>query len=59
MMRERSRIIQLAIDARRQHFPDEKPFAYRPFVGHEDEARWNDTTRATLLKNYNQRDMFI
>jgi hypothetical protein len=56
---ERSRIIQLAIDARRQHFPDEVPFAYKPFAGHEDEARWNETTRRTLLHNYNQRDMFI
>ncbi len=58
-VRERSRIIQLAINARHQHFPNEKPFVYRPFVGREDESRWNETTRATLLKNYNQRDMFI
>ena len=58
-VRERSRIIQLAIDARRQHFPDEKPFAYKPFAGREDKARWNETTRQSLLKNYNQRDMFI
>ncbi len=56
---ERSRIIQLAIDARRQHFPEEKSFVYKPFVGREDESRWNEMTRRTLLKNYNQRDMFI
>ena len=56
---ERSRIIQLAIDARRQHFPHEKAFVYKPFAGHEDETRWNETTRQTLLRNYNQRDMFI
>jgi hypothetical protein len=56
---ERSRIIQLAIDARRQRFPNEKAYVYKPLVGHEDENRWNETTRASLLKNYNQRDMFI
>lgn len=55
---ERSRLIQIAIDARRQRFPHETPFVYRPLVGHEDENRWNETTRARL-KNYNQLDMFI
>ena len=55
---ERSRLIQIAIDARRQRFPHETPYVYRPLVGHEDENRWNETTRAAL-KNYNQRDMFI
>lgn len=56
---ERSRIIQLGIDARRQRFPNEKSFSYRPFVGREDEARWTEAARETVLKNYNQRDMFI
>ena len=56
---ERCRILQLAIDARRQRFPHEKPFVYKPLAGHEDENRWSETTRRTMLKNYNQRDMFI
>ena len=55
----RTRILQIAIDARRQRFPQEKSFVYQPLVGHEDENRWNETTRATVLKNYNQLDMFI
>jgi Phytanoyl-CoA dioxygenase (PhyH) len=55
----RCRIIQLAIDARRQRFPHERPYVYRPLAGQEDESRWNETTRETILKNYNQRDMFI
>jgi hypothetical protein len=55
----RTRILQIAIDARRQRFPQEKSYAYRPLVGREDENRWNETTRATVLKNYNQLDMFI
>ncbi len=56
---ERCRILQLAIDARRQRFPQETPYVYRPLAGREHENRWNETTRQTLLKNYNQRDMFI
>lgn len=56
---QRCRILQLAIDARRQRFPHETPYVYRPLAGREDEARWNETTRRTLLKNYNQLDMFI
>jgi len=55
----RCRILQLAIDARRQRFPQETPFVYKPLAGRENENRWNETTRETLLKNYNQRDMFI
>lgn len=56
---ERCRILQLAIDARRQRFPQERAYVYRPLAGREDENRWNETTRETMLKNYNQRDMFI
>jgi len=56
---ERCRILQIAIDARRQRFPQERAYVYRPLAGHEDENRWNETTRETVLKNYNQRDMFI
>lgn len=56
---ERARILQLAIDARRQRFPQERAHIYRPLAGREDESRWNETTRETMLKNYNQRDMFI
>lgn len=56
---ERARILQLAIDARRQRFPQERAHVYRPLAGREDESRWNETTRETMLKNYNQRDMFI
>ncbi len=56
---ERSRIIQLAIDARRQRFPHERAYDYRPLAGQEDRNRWTEAARETLLKNYNQRDMFI
>ena len=56
---ERSRIIQLGIDARRQRFPNEKAYVYKPFADRADETRWTEAARQTLLKNYNQRDMFI
>ncbi len=55
----RTRILQIAIDARRQRFPQEIPYVYRPLAGHEDENRWSEATRANVLKNYNQLDMFI
>ena len=56
---ERCRILQIAIDARRQRFPQERAYVYRPLAGREDDNRWSKTTRETVLKNYNQRDMFI
>ncbi len=37
----RTRILQIAIDARRQRFPQEKSYVYRPLAGREDESRWN------------------
>ena len=55
----RCRILQIAIDARKQRFPQEQSHVYRPLAGREDENRWNETTRLAMLRNYNQRDMFI
>jgi len=56
---ERCRILLLGIDARKQRFPHETPYVYKPLAGREDDNRFNETTRQTLLHNYNQRDMFI
>lgn len=56
---ERSRIISLGIDARKQRFPDEPTYCYQPLAGEEDENRWNEENREKLLKNYNLNDMFI
>ena len=55
----RARLIQIGIDARRQRFPDETPFVYKPLAGQEDRNRWNEKTRETVLRNYNLQDMFI
>lgn len=51
----RCRIIDLAVDARRQHFPAEDPYVYQP-LAHEDN-RYTDETRQTMLANYNLKDI--
>lgn len=56
---ERCRILLLAIDARRQRFPHERAYVYMPLAGQEDANRWTEANREKLLRNYNQRDMFI
>jgi hypothetical protein len=57
-IRERARLIGYAVDARRQRFPDEVPFAYKP---HADEGlvyRWDAKARADI-KDYNLLDLSI
>ena len=55
---ERSSVIATAIDARAQHFPEEASFAYQPFVGLEDQYRWDEAGRARL-HDYSQLDIGI
>ena len=56
----RARMIPLAIDARRKHRPDEKPFEYRgSYIG---DASWNEATRAEIRRDgdeYWQRDITL
>jgi Phytanoyl-CoA dioxygenase (PhyH) len=56
---QRSRMIAIAIDARKQRFPNEKSYRYQPLAGEEDENRWSEHTRQTVVKNYNLLDMYI
>jgi ectoine hydroxylase-related dioxygenase (phytanoyl-CoA dioxygenase family) len=56
---ERSRMIAIGIDARRQRFPDERPYCYQPLAGETEKNRWNEMTRQSVVKNYNLRDMYI
>ncbi|MDF1733723.1 MAG: phytanoyl-CoA dioxygenase family protein [Minwuia sp.] len=56
---ERSRMIPIGIDARRQRFPDEQSYVYRPAVGLEDDNRWCEETRRSIVRDYNLRDMYI
>ncbi len=56
---DRSAVIAVAIDARREHFPDEESYVYRPFVGIEDEFRWNEETYENVIRDYNLKDLGI
>ena len=56
---QRSRMVAVGIDARRQRFPHETSYRYRPLAGEEDSNRWNEETRHTLVANYNLLDMYI
>jgi hypothetical protein len=49
----------VAIDARRQRYPQEKPFVYRPFAGREDEFRCNEVTFDKVIRDYNLYDLAI
>ncbi len=55
----RSRIVQLAIDARRQAFPSEVSYEYQPMARERESLRWSPETRETVLHNYNQLDLGI
>ncbi len=52
----RSRVIAYAIDARRQRYPDEKPFVYKPLI--DQRIVWDNEARA-LLHDYSLMDMSV
>ena len=56
---DRSAVIQVAIDARHQHYPAETPFSYRPFAGLEDEFRFNEANVERVIRDYNLNDLAI
>ncbi|MDP6954131.1 MAG: hypothetical protein QGF53_15370 [Alphaproteobacteria bacterium] len=56
---ERSSVIAMAIDARRQHYPQETPFVYQPFAGKEDDFRYDAATAEQALRNYFLKDLAI
>ncbi|MCH9675106.1 MAG: phytanoyl-CoA dioxygenase family protein [Gammaproteobacteria bacterium] len=56
---ERSAVIAVAIDARRQHFPHEVSYQYAPFADREDEFRWNPQTAERVIRDYNLKDLAI
>ncbi len=55
----RRRCIPVAIDARAQRFPHEPRFTYAPYAGREDEVRYNDETRRTVIAGCSQFDLGI
>ncbi|MFN4090190.1 MAG: phytanoyl-CoA dioxygenase family protein [Alphaproteobacteria bacterium] len=56
---DRAAVIAVAIDARRRARPQEKPFAYKPFAGREEEFRLNDATFDRVIRDYNLKDLAI
>jgi hypothetical protein len=56
---DRSAVIQVAVDARHQHFPDEEPYRYQPFAGLEDDFRFGEETFERVIRDYNTRDLAI
>eukprot|EP00747_Dinoflagellata_sp_TGD_P069569 gnl/TRDRNA2_/TRDRNA2_156186_c0_seq1.p1 gnl/TRDRNA2_/TRDRNA2_156186_c0~~gnl/TRDRNA2_/TRDRNA2_156186_c0_seq1.p1 ORF type:complete len:423 (-),score=53.71 gnl/TRDRNA2_/TRDRNA2_156186_c0_seq1:32-1279(-) len=58
-IRERSKMIALAIDARRQKYPHEKPYVYLPFLGQEDEYRWHKRIKEDSYGQYWTKDIVI
>ena len=55
----RARVIQVAIDARRQVYRDEAPFVYQPLKDAADEYRWSPETFESVIRDYNTRDIAI
>lgn len=49
---ERSRMIQIGIDARRRKYPDEVQYVYQPLVGEEDQNRFDEKGRKEVIQEY-------
>ena len=56
-IRQSSRLIPLAVDARRQRFPHEEPYVYQPLA--DAPIAWNDAGRRDILHNYQRRAIGI
>jgi len=54
----RAQLIGYAIDARRQHYPEEEAFTYRPHAEAGVIHRWNDVARAAI-RGYSRYDLRI
>jgi hypothetical protein len=57
-IRKRSEMIGYAIDARRQRFTGEKPYAYRPHTENGEHYQWSAAARARI-KGYNLLDLIL
>jgi len=56
---DRASIIAVAIDARRQHYPEERSFVYQPFAGLERDFCFSDDTFNKVIRDYNLNDLAI
>jgi ectoine hydroxylase-related dioxygenase (phytanoyl-CoA dioxygenase family) len=57
-VRKRAELIGLAIDARRQRFPDETPYVYRPQAEAGEKPAWDEGARARI-HDYQALDLFL
>jgi hypothetical protein len=55
----RSSVIQVAVDARANYYPNERRYAYLPFSGREDEYRYCPDVIERVLKDYTLNDLSI
>jgi len=55
----RSAMIQVAIDCRRQKYPEETPYSFAPFRGKEDDYRWSPELKEEEFKTYFQDPLFL
>ena len=58
VIRERSKLIGYAIDARKKRFVDEQPFVYQPFASSMENYQWNEKAKEGI-KDYNLFDLSI
>lgn len=58
LIQERCELVQLAIDARHQHRPDEPPFRYTIFSDAE-EMHWDADARQAALQKYAEGSIFV
>ena len=58
-IRERSRLIAYAIDARKQRFPDETPFRYAPLAAANRRCIGGRREARAAIKDYNLLDLGI
>jgi hypothetical protein len=57
-IKQRSRLVGMAIEARKQRFPGEVPYKYMPDIHANEQPIWDDAAMATL-KDYNLMDLSI
>jgi ectoine hydroxylase-related dioxygenase (phytanoyl-CoA dioxygenase family) len=57
-IRRRAEILGFAIDARRQRYPNERSFVYRPQIESGLQFVWSEASRASI-KHYNRSDLLI
>ncbi|MEM7000417.1 MAG: phytanoyl-CoA dioxygenase family protein [Pseudomonadota bacterium] len=56
---ERAKVVQVAIDARAQFYPEAERFAYSHFAGAEADYRYSPELYEAIIRDYNLNDLSI